>query len=306
MRAGDPRLDLHRPSGRLPCHGKSPSAPATWSEPLPIIPPNLMQEALHAEYRAVDDIVRGLERLEQQFLLRRDLRGVFATAYLQITRALERNMAAGSFIDPVWVTRYLVCFGNLYRRALLHYERGEVGAVPKAWRLSFDAARAGTGLVIQHLVLGINAHINHDLALALVEIGIDPERPQKYQDHTTVNQVLEGATATLKHPVSAMYAPVLHRLDRIAGRADDMVTTFSISKAREHAWTFAVALSSARGEQERTLLRRALDEQAAVLARLVLASPTRHPLLRGTVHMLKRIDAAVRRLPLGRAWSNRR
>lgn len=255
-----------------------------------------MVPSLAVEFRSVDDVERGLQELERHFLLRRDRRGVFATAYLHITRSIELHLEAGGFIDPVWVRQYLVRFGNLYRQALLDYERGNSSAVPKAWRISFDAATAGNGFVIQHLILGVNAHINHDLAIALFRLGIDPERSQKYRDHTTVNAVLEAATLEMKHRVGTLYEPLLQRLDRLAGREDDRITSFSIPKAREHAWTFAVALTCAPGEPERRQLRRALDEQAAVIARLVLASPTRHPAMVRAVGIAARVDSLLRRL----------
>jgi hypothetical protein len=254
-----------------------------------------MIEALKRDYVTVADVALGLEGVESHCLPRGDRRGVFATAYLRITRAIESAMAAGVFLDPEWVARYLVCFGNLYRRSVLDWESGERDRVPKAWRISFEAARGGHGLVIQHLVLGINAHINHDLALALVEAGIEPRR-DRYTDHTRVNDVLEAATDDLKLHVTRTYAPVLARLDRWAGTRDDEFTRFSIPKAREHAWAFALALDSARSPAERSLLERALDDQAAVLARLILAPTTRHPLLIRAALAAGRADSFLRRI----------
>lgn len=248
-------------------------------------------------YRTTADVAHGLAAVETRFKHERDLRGVFVTAYLEITRALERDLAAGGFADGAWVERYLVSFGNLYRAALHNYEAGRLDAVPKAWRRSFDAARAREGRVLHHLVLGINAHINHDLPLALVEIGIDPNRIRRYADHTRVNVVLEASTAALKGAVSDAYAPFLRQLDTMVGTLDDDITNFSIPRAREHAWTFAVALTSARTDVERGLLRRALDEQAAVLARLVLAAPSHTPTLDRGVQFLARIDRVARRVP---------
>jgi hypothetical protein len=252
---------------------------------------------LRTAYRTVDDVILGLGRIEQHYLARRDRRGVFATAYLEITRAIERSRTDGAFRDAEWSARYLIRFANLYREALLNYEEGRGARVPKAWRISFDAARADTGLVIQHLVLGINAHINHDLAIALHDVGIDPERAIRYADHVQINLVLERATERMKHRVASLYAPILLRLDRAVGRLDDDVTNFSIPKAREHAWAFAVALTGTRSEPERALLRRALDDQAAVLARMVLAPPTRHPLFLDTVRFVERLDALASRAP---------
>lgn len=255
-----------------------------------------MHVNLDAEYHTVDDVLVGLSNIEQHFLAQRDRRGVFATAYLHISQELNRRLAAQWFVDNAWVRQYLVCFANLYRRAVLAYEFGEHAAIPKAWKIAFDAARDRIGLVIQHLMLGINAHINHDLALALVEVGIDPNRSARYHDHTAVNQALEESTASLKHRVSSTYAPVLQRLDRIAGNLDEKLMNFSIPKAREHAWTFAVALTDVQDDEVHARLRRTLDEQAAVLARLVLNSPSRDRLLVNTVRFVERIDALAWRV----------
>lgn len=255
-----------------------------------------MRDALGPPYTTVAEVAAALERVEARCLPLRDRRGVFATAYLRITRAIQREIARGGFEDAEWTGRYLVAFGNLYRDAVLAYESGDTAAVPKSWRIAFDAAGAGGGLVIQHLVLGINAHINHDLALALHVVGVDDDRPKRYADHTLVNDILETATAELKREVSSLYAPLLERVDWIAGRLDDDLTRFSIPRAREHAWTFAVAISAARNAGERALLTRGLDEQAAVLARLILAPPTRHPLLLSVVRTAERADTLARRL----------
>jgi hypothetical protein len=255
-----------------------------------------LRALLETEYATTAEVATSLEAVEAYCLPRRDRRGIFCTAYLRITSALEAELETAGFRDPDWVARYLVCFANLYRRALLAYEVGDRPAVPKAWRIAFDAARDGTGLVIQHLVLGINAHINHDLAVALGAVGIDPDRATRYADHTRVNEVLGRATAELKESVGTMYAPLLNRLDRVAGSLDDQLTAFSIPKARDHAWTFAVAITGSRSGAERALLRRALNDQAAVLARVILSRPTRHPWLLRGVRVLERLDAAARRL----------
>jgi hypothetical protein len=264
-----------------------------------------MRDLLRAEYTSIAAVVAGLEGVEAYCHPRRDRRGVFATAYLQITRALESEIVAGGFADPAWVTRYLVSFGNLYRAALLAWELGEASAVPRAWKLAFEAAREGSGLVLQHLVLGINAHINHDLALTLDGVGIDPERERKYADHVRVNEVLEATTERLKSQVSTMYAPLLLRLDRLAGHLDDDLTGFSVPRARDHAWGFAVALAGARTDRERALLVRALDEQAAVMARLILSPATRHPLLLRMVRVAERLDVAASRIRGRLGWSPR-
>ena len=240
-----------------------------------------------AEYSSLEDVERGLARLERDFRERRDRRAIFATAYLVITRALQRRLSEGGFQDGEWVTRYAVRFGNMYRAALVDFERGDAAAVPKAWRLAFEAAAGGTGLVLQDLLLGVNAHINHDLALALDAATIDPDREGRYVDHTVVNEVLRATTDALQARIGELYAPLLGVLDLAGGALDEALGNFATSKAREHAWVGAVALANARDERERLGVRQGLDSQAAVLGKLILAPSLGHPWLPGALHHLE-------------------
>lgn len=257
--------------------------------------PELIQH-LGFEYQSVQEVAENFKWLEQYYGDHPDLRGVFATAYLHITRSISEVFGTNSFLDDTWTQIYLIRFANLYREAVLHYENGDTELVPKAWRIAFDLAKNKEGLIIQHLLLGINAHINHDLAVALFDVKIDPERAQKYADHTHVNLILEKSTEGLKQAVAEKYAPILNRLDRGLGTIDDEITGFSIPKAREHAWSFAIALTAAQTSLEQQILRKSLNEHAAVLSNLIMAAPTRDPRFIGVVNFLKWVDSKLDRI----------
>src|SRR5690554_2025300 len=106
-----------------------------------------MRHLIEREYATVADVREGLEGVERYCGELRDRRGVFATAYLQITCAIESAIEQGRFRDADWSSRYLVSFGNLYRSALLQWETGEIDSLPRSWKIAFEAARSGTGLV---------------------------------------------------------------------------------------------------------------------------------------------------------------
>ncbi len=252
--------------------------------------PNTVHSLFQDKFVNADDVIKCLSEFENKCLETGDLRGVFATAYLHITRNINTAIQNREFRDNEWSVAYLVRFANLYREAVLNYETALLTRIPKSWILSFDLAKEKEGLIIQHLLLGINAHINHDLSIALFDVSIDPHRKNKYHDHNLVNHILEKATETLKKEVSRKYAPVLSRLDRKTGHISDDVTSFSIPKARDHAWSFAVALTLAKRESEQTMIRKVIDDQAAVLARLILASPTRDHRFTRSVSFLKSLD----------------
>lgn len=251
---------------------------------------------LQQKYQSVSEVIEAFKWLENHFFYHNDLRGVFTTAYLHITQSIGAAIEENSFQNNSWSRDYLISFANLYRIAILNYEQGKTDQVPKSWRLAFDLAENDDGYIVQHLLLGINAHINHDLALALHQISINPNREEKYQDHKEINIILEKATDGLKQNVAEKYVPILKRLDRGLGTVDDDLIEFSIPKAREHAWSMAIALRSAQTDVERVMLQKSLDEQAAVLARLILASPIQHPKIKESVSLLKWLDQKVNRV----------
>lgn len=216
---------------------------------------------------------------------------MFLTLYGVVSAEMRDRVAARQFEDSEWVHRYAVAFANLYRQAQEDYDAGNVQQVPKAWRLCFDAARAGSGLVLSDVLLGVNAHINHDLPYALDGISIEPDRPKRYRDHSAVNAVLAAVTERATLRLSSLYAPGLSGLDTAAGGLDEMMSAFSLEVARDSAWESALALANARGDGERRRAMTQIGIRAAVISRLLL-SPIMHP----------PVVLACRRIEDGGAW----
>lgn len=240
---------------------------------------------LEAAFQTVDDVILALSRVERIFRDRRDRRGIFVTAYVIITREIKRRIEEDSFRDGAWIGRYAVAFANQYRAALWAYERHDYDTVPKCWRLSFELSAGGTGLLIQDLMLAICAHVNHDLPLAAAAIGIDP-REERYQDHNAVNAVLQAATDRVKDQICELYAPALSVLDYAFNRIEERMASFSFAKARQAAWVHAVSVANARSDEERTAAADRVDEQAALLCKIIL----------GVTHLPPCVIDAVRRL----------
>ena len=242
-------------------------------------------------YQTIDEVVRDFAAREARFRSAADRRCIFLTLYGLVSTEIRSRLNERYFTDNEWAHRYAVTFANLYREALERYDAGRLTEVPKAWRLCFDAAKAGNGLVLQDMFLGVNAHVNNDLPLALVGASIEPDRALRYKDHTAVNTVLGRITERATQRVAALYAPGLTAMDELGGQVDELMSSFSLQVAREGAWESAVSLASARTAAERGLVTRLISSRAAVMARVLLA-PTLDP----------RVVAACRRLEAGTAW----
>lgn len=233
-------------------------------------------------FESVHDAYSRLSDLEALFRARGDDRGAFLVVYARVTDAVGQAIADGVFADPEWTTAYLVAFADLYRQALYAYEVDDSDALPDAWKVAFDAAAEGEALVAQNVLLGVNAHVNYDLALALTEVGIDPDRDKKYDDHCTVNDILRHLVDEVQENVAETYAPGIATVDESLGRLDEAVSYGTLVEGRDSAWRSAVALRS-RFSVRRRLSRWLLRVSSTGFAYLLLA-PTRNGTLQETLH----------------------
>jgi hypothetical protein len=196
-------------------------------------------------FESVVDVEDRLSRLEHQLREESDRRAIFLMIYTRMTREVRRGIERGRFANPDWMRRYVLTFADYYRRAFLAFETGAMGAVPDPWRIAFGTAISGEGLVLQDALLGINAHINYDLALTLDDVGIDPNRDEKYTDHRTIDQILARLVDTQQEVLAEYYASGIDEIDAISGQMDERLSMFSIEEGREQAWRIAVVMTDA-------------------------------------------------------------
>lgn len=201
----------------------------------------------HAENPA--SALAHLQTLEAHYRTRLDARAVFAGAYLVITSAMHDALRERRFLDNPWVETYLTTFANLYLQATAQYENDLVqgsGEAPPAWALAFQTCQAKDISPLAHLLLGVNAHVNRDLALALVHAGIQTCRNERYEDHVRVNEVLNAAVNDLQAKVTEQ-APALAHLDALFGNWDERIACRVVSWARDTVWKNTVVLNDAQG-----------------------------------------------------------
>ncbi|HTP10506.1 MAG TPA: DUF5995 family protein, partial [Anaerolineae bacterium] len=107
-------------------------------------------------------VLSRMTTLVDQWEAAHDRRAIFLGCYRLMTRNMLDAIEAGRFHDGAWVARLLERFADYYFAALERFEQDESSA-PVVWKLAFDATRDEKVMTLQHLLLGVNAHINHDL-----------------------------------------------------------------------------------------------------------------------------------------------
>ena len=90
--------------------------------------------------------------------------GYFPAVYRGVTCTIRDQIAAGKFDDGERMTRFDVCFANRYLQAFHGWRAGQ--NITGAWAVSYEAASNSNLTILQHLLLGVNAHMNLDLGCA--------------------------------------------------------------------------------------------------------------------------------------------
>jgi len=202
-------------------------------------------ELAEGAFESLAEAEERLREFETRLRAAGDRRAVFLTIYTRMTARVRTAIERGRFGDPAWMRQYTVRFADYYRRAFLAFERGNLNDVPDAWRVAFGTAVEGSALVAQDAFLGINAHINYDLALTLRDVGIDPGRAEKRADHRHINDVLAGLVDAQQEALSDLYAPGISSVDASLGRFDEALSLFSLTEGRTQAWRVATVLTDA-------------------------------------------------------------
>jgi hypothetical protein len=183
----------------------------------------------------------------------------------------------GQFHDPQWVATLLHLFADYYFLALEAYEQND-SRTPAVWRLTHDAAVQQQTQILQDLLLGINAHINYDLVLTLVDM-LEPEwatlsperRRQRYEDHCHVNTIIAATVDSVQDRVVTPGNRWMGVVDKALGPLDERAAARLIRRWREEVWQQAMQMLAAQDPDERADLRRLLASQSITRAEQILA-----------------------------------
>ena len=225
---------------------------------------------MSAQYSVVDRMQNRIDRWDQSG----DPRSVFLSCYAVMTRNMLDAVDAGEFADAAWVSHLLHHFAGYYFDALETYEAGEEGA-PAVWRRAHDAARRSNTPAISLLLLGVNAHINYDLVLAVADLLesewpslSDEERHARYEDFCRVNDTIGRTIDSVQDTILEKREPIMALVDTLFGPVDEWLVSRGITEWREEVWGHAVRRVETTGDAQREVLRQEIEAAALRWARL--------------------------------------
>lgn len=224
--------------------------------------------AIPAPAHSIDTVVQRLEDIIRHCSRTNNRAGYFAVLYYGVTNTVRDGIRKGVFEDNERMERLDVLFAGRYLQAWDLWISG--GHPTESWNTAFTACIQEPTIILQHLLLGINAHINLDLGIAAVECMKGQPLENIHKDFDNINAVLASLVDGVETKV-AKASPLLFLLQLHQTNWDEMLVQFSINTARQGAWDYAVALSGKSGDDYDQCIR----ERDAVIAGL--AGSIAHP-----------------------------
>ena len=218
-----------------------------------------------ARAETIDQIIERITEIVDEAKADRSRSGYFAALYRKVTIQVKKGIEDGFFDDGGRMERLDIIFAQRYLDAFEEYRSG--GTLTRSWLFALEATEQWWPIVLQHLLLGMNAHINLDLGIAAARTAPHEQLPDLQDDFNKINTILASLVGEVEDELAQIWI-MLGLLDRFLGNIDEAIINFSMKKARDHAWSVAERLAPLNeAEQAREIER--LDSEMLKLARLV-------------------------------------
>lgn len=200
----------------------------------------------------ITEVVLLLDTIVEECKTNNNPLGYFAVLYRKVTINVREGILNNRFEDNARMEKLDVHFANRYFKA--YFDHKNKTAISKSWKMSFKAV-SKNHMVLQHLLTGINAHINLDLSIATIDTIENNPLDSIKGDFNHINELLSEMTEEVKQNMGVV-SPLFKFLMPLAKQWDDKIIQFSIQAARDGAWLFANDLNAAPEKREALIAER--------------------------------------------------
>lgn len=213
----------------------------------------------------IDEVIQFLDEIIEKSKVDQSNIGLFETLYREVTVRVKLGIQDGSFQNGERMEKLDVIFANRYLKAYYQYQAKEKPS--ECWGFAFEQAEKFWPIVLQHLLLGINAHINLDLGIASAEVSTVQDIEDLKADFDKINFILSNLVGGVEKCLIKIW-PTLTWILKVTGKIDTFFIDFSMETARNGAWKFASEFVAVP-ENEREACTNLRDQRITEIARLV-------------------------------------
>lgn len=217
--------------------------------------------------KTIEEVLKKLDEIILWSKANKSPVGYFACTYRIMTAQVLKGIQQKKFEDNPRMTLLDIAFATRYLDAWENYSKGK--KCTNSWYLAFEAAKNKDLLILQHIFLGINAHINLDLGISAASImpyrTINPLK----KDFENINSVIASINQNVQDSLTKICYPI-NLIDKLSNGKDNAVLDFAISKARDTSWATAVISSNAPNFLKESVIN-IVDYAAAKVASQILS-----------------------------------
>jgi len=231
----------------------------------------------------IDEILEELDVIIQKSISQNNFLGIFAYVYLRTTAQIKTEIEQEKFEDNERLQKFDVLFANLYLDAYRNYFDKQ--PVNNAWKIAFDSKNDRL-TIIQHVMMGMNAHINLDLAIAACEIMEGKSISDLENDFNKVNEILAGLLNEMQAKIGKV-SKLMFLIDWIGKRTDENIINFSMVQARTQSWRIANELWNLEGEERNARIQQ-VDQSVTKISEFIKNPKSK--LLKFVLKMVSRFE----------------
>ena len=199
----------------------------------------------------IDKVIEALDDIIKQSADNNDTAGYFAALYRRVTNRVRLGIINNEFEDGARMEQLDVLFANRYLDAYFAWKQNQ--PVSASWKKAFDITTNYWPIVLQHLLMGMNAHINLDLGVAAAEISAGKNINELQNDFNKINTILSSLVAEVQESLAKIWPRLKWILQRTK-KVDGFMVDFSMQLARDGAWKFALSLADGGEPNFKTMI----------------------------------------------------
>lgn len=194
--------------------------------------------------QSTDEVIDQLDQIVRSSIDSASHCGYFAALYKRVTIEIRDCIQRGEFEDNPRMEKLDIIFASRYLDAHRAFSSGH--RTTASWRTAFEADSPRL-ITLQHLLIGMNAHISLDLGIAAAEVSNGNPLSLK-NDFYTINRILESLIDEIQKRLTHIFG-AFGIVDRLLGPIDERLSIFSIAYARDRAWAQTLEHCFATPEQ---------------------------------------------------------
>ncbi len=205
------------------------------------------------ELKTISDVIIALDVIVQESVRTQSRAGYFAALYKRMTMAVSEGIQKGQFengprmeaLDILFAKRYLTAF-DAFNQSM---------ECSSSWQDALTGCGNRSLIVLQHLLLGINAHVNLDLAIAAARLAPGDAIHGLENDFNHINVLIASLVDDVQKSLEEVWFPMRFLRD-VINRQGAAVLNFSMTTARKTAWANAVLLANMNAAESAAHIKR--------------------------------------------------